>query len=146
MHGISASDSQRGVTLNELMITLVIVAILMGIAIPSYSAYVRRSNRTDATRTLTLDAQLLQRCYSQYYSFTAAGCPLTAGVYNSPNNYYSITVAIPTATTYTLSAAPIAAPQTADTACTLFTLISSGQQSAQNSLGANSSQTCWGSN
>ena len=68
---------KNGFTLVELMITVGIVAILAAIAIPSYSAYVMRSNRTDATRTMVADAQALERCYSQ--TFTYLGCaPLPA--------------------------------------------------------------------
>ena len=43
---------ERGVTLIELMITVVIVAILAAIAYPSYTQYVLRSHRTAAKTAL----------------------------------------------------------------------------------------------
>lgn len=136
-----------GFTLVELMITVGIVGILAAIAIPAYNAYVRQANRTDATRTMLQDAQALQRCYSQYFTYlptAPATCPIVAGTTNSPAGYYSITVAIPTATTYTITATPQNPPQTNDTSCTTFTLQSSGQETAQNSAAADSTSTCWG--
>ena len=42
----------KGFTLIELMVTIVIVAILASVAIPSYSEYVRKARRTEATTAL----------------------------------------------------------------------------------------------
>lgn len=133
-----------GFTLIELMIAVAVVGILAAIAYPSYQQFVRKSNRTDATRTMMQDAQALQRCYSQAYTYT--GCVTApAGTVNSPNGYYSITIA-PAATTYTITATTLAGPQANDTRCKTFVILSTGQQTAQDSGGADSTQTCWGSN
>ncbi|GAC1452380.1 MAG: type IV pilin protein [Steroidobacteraceae bacterium] len=134
-----------GFTLIELMIVVAIVAILAAIAYPSYQAFVRQANRTDATRALQLAAQSLQRCYSQKFTY-AAGCNVVAGNTTSPNLYYTISVAIPDAQDYTITATPLAPPQTADTQCASFVLASSGQQTAADSSGNNTTQACWGSN
>lgn len=139
------SSPAAGFSLIELMIVVAIVAILAAIAYPSYQAYVRQANRTDATKTMQLTAQSLQRCYSQNFTYAAA-CNIVAGATISPNLFYTITVAIPDAQDYTITATPLAPPQLADTQCATFTLSSSGQQTAQNSGGINTTQACWGSN
>jgi type IV pilus assembly protein PilE len=136
---------KNGFSLIELMIAVGIVGILTAIAIPSYSAYVKRANRTDATRSLSVTAQALERCYSQNFSYAVATCPV-AGVSPAPSSqgYYSVTIAIIAGppVSYTLTAVPVLAPQTADAACTQFTLTSTGLQGA---LPAGNTQTCWGS-
>ncbi len=135
---------QGGVTLIELMITLVIVAILATIAYPSYTGYVHKTHRTDATRALLLDAQSLQRCYSQYFDYTSAHCPYADGdSVASPNADYTITFAIPNSSSYTITATPTGT-QTADTDCAKLTVNSTGQQTAQDSGGSDTTAACWG--
>jgi type IV pilus assembly protein PilE len=137
-----------GFTLIELMVVVAIVGVLAAIAYPSYLAYVRQANRTDATKSLQLTAQSLQRCYSQNFTYLT-GCNVVAGSTPSPNAYYTIKLVIPDAQDYTLTATPANPPQTGDTGCWTFTLVSTGVQTAANSGGttnATITQTCWGSN
>ncbi|HEY2463523.1 MAG TPA: type IV pilin protein [Steroidobacteraceae bacterium] len=136
---------KNGFTLVELMITVAVVAILAMIAIPSYTQYIKRGNRTDATKTLTLDAQALERCYSQSFTYAVATCPIVGtSPAASPQGYYTITITVTAGPpeTYTLTAVPVRAPQTGDASCTAFTLDSTG---AQGATPAGNTQTCWGS-
>jgi type IV pilus assembly protein PilE len=137
------AGSERGFSLVELVVAMGILGILASIAIPAYLSYTRTSNRTDATRTMTVDAQALERCYSQ--SFTYVGCAgAAAGTLASAQGYYNVTIA-PAAGSYTITAVPVKAPQTGDSACAQFTLNSAGTQGATTAGAQNSTQQCWGS-
>ena len=136
---------RNGFSLLEFMIAIGIVGILAAIAIPAYMNYRRATNRTDATRTMTLDAQALERCYSQ--AFTYIGCAAApVGTANSTQGYYSITIAIASsAASYTITAVPIAPPQLGDDSCATFTLNSAGTQGATSSGHSDTTAACWGS-
>ena len=142
--------SARGMTLIELLVVVAIVAILASIAFPGYNSFTRRAIRTDATKTLQMAAQSLERCYSR--SFKYAACNVSGTVMNNgstmqtPNLLYKITFAIPDNQDYTLTAVAIAAPQTSDSQCTVFTLSSTGARAAQDNNGNNATKACWGSN
>jgi type IV pilus assembly protein PilE len=136
---------KNGFTLIELVVTMGIVAILAAIAIPAYSSSTKNANRTDATRTMTLDAQALERCYSQKFNYTDATCPAAASQ-PSIQGYYTVTIAVTTApATYTITAAPRTSPQTSDSSCWQFTLTSAGTQGATTESGSNNTKACWGS-
>ena len=118
---------QQGFTLIELMIAVAIVGIIAAIALPSYQAIVRKSNRAEAKTELMDVAQRLQRCYTVYARFDdTTNCGIykdlvDANKYTTRGGgYYEISIAPTTAddlrkTTYTLTATAKKTPQTQDT-------------------------------
>ncbi|WP_347331155.1 type IV pilin protein [Marinimicrobium locisalis] len=133
--------NQNGFTLIEVMIVVAILGILAAIAYSSYQNQVIRSNRSDARVTLSDTAQRLQRCYTSYSRYNDDNCTvyeqLTEGgaAIESAEGYYEVTISDDTATTYTLTATAIAAPQTSDDLCdTEMTL---------NHRGTRSPEACW---
>ena len=149
----SRQRREAGITLMELMVVVGIVGILAAIAYPAYTQYTMQVNRTDATKTMQLAAQALERCYSVNFTYLpTGGCNFNgnpvadAAQILTPGGFYTITFAIPDAQDYAMTAVANPGTQTADSQCASFTLSSSGQQAAQNSVGGNNTQLCWGSN
>lgn len=141
------NKKQSGFTLIEMMIAVAIVGIIAAIALPSYQASIRKSNRAEAKTELMDVAQRLQRCYTLYAKFNHASCSVygtvsaTTGYITRGGQYYKITIAVPASgnppeTTYRLTATAIKVPQTQDTTdgCNELTL---------DHTGAKAPAACW---
>jgi len=101
-------NNQRGFTLIEIMIVVVILGIIASIALPNYQEYVRKGNRTEAKSALLEAAQALERYYSvngTYLSGSALASVYKTSVPPGGTALYTIAVVgTPTADTYTLQA------------------------------------------
>ncbi|MCG5509817.1 type IV pilin protein [Ectothiorhodospira lacustris] len=95
----STAKAIAGFTLIEVMIVVVIIGILASISYPSYVRYVERTQATDGKVALLDAAQRLERCYTTQLSY--AGCTIPG---ESPEGFYKITSATPSATTFTVTA------------------------------------------
>ncbi|HAT1596929.1 TPA: type IV pilin protein [Legionella pneumophila] len=132
---------QSAFTLVEVLISMVIIGILVSIAYPSYLQYILKSRRADAHATLTQDQIILERCYSQNFSYAAACGALPAFPQTTPNGYYTINISNLTATTYTLTATPVGT-QTKDTECASMSINQANVKTAVDSS-ANAQPECW---
>jgi type IV pilus assembly protein PilE len=61
----------RGVTLVELLMVIVIIAILSSIAVPTYRSYVLRAQRTEATATLLRVQAAQEKFFAQNNIYAA---------------------------------------------------------------------------
>lgn len=104
-----------GVTLIELMIVVVVLAILAAVAIPSYREYIIRGNRSAAQQFMLTIAnrqeqfRLDARSYASTIGAGAGGLGLTAPPETATRYTFSMTndAAYPAATTYTITATAI---------------------------------------
>lgn len=134
----------RGVTLIELMIVIVVVAILASIAVPSYRNYILRTNRTEG-RAALLRVQVAQEKFflqnNTYTTNLTAAPPTGLGVgTTTPEGHYAITVVAGAGgiTTSYLATATAAGGQTQDTAaCLTLTINDQGVRTPAESSG------CW---
>ena len=76
----ATASRQRGFTLLELVIAMVVVAILAAVAIPNYNGYVTRSRLTEATGTLAAYRLRMEQAYQDNGNYGAGGCavPMTS--------------------------------------------------------------------
>ena len=137
----SRKQRVKGFTLIELMIVMTVIAILATIAYPSYVAWIRKANRSDAMNTLSLDQTIIERCYAQTFAYNAACASLPAFPQTSLQSHYTITLTNLTATTYTFTATAIGS-QALDTTCHTMTIDQTNQQTAKNNTGAIET-SCW---
>jgi len=129
--------SNRGFTLIEIMIVIAIIGIVMTIAFPSFTEYLKKGRRAEVAGLLSEQAQILERFYSQKNVYTGAA-GLSAG-----NDYYTITSTL-TDQTFLLTAVRKAGTSMATDKCGDFTIANTGVRSMVNATAGLTTKDCWG--
>jgi type IV pilus assembly protein PilE len=143
--------SQFGFSLIELMIVVAIVAIISAFAYPSYQRYVIKAKRTVAQNALLQVADRQQQFFMDNKRFAADLTNLGFGanpyvvdddgastVAGDAQAVYSLSLTNVTATTWTVTAAPLHGQLSRDTYCGSLSLTQAG---TKGKTGA--SDDCW---
>jgi len=126
----------KGVTLIELMIVIVIVAILASIAVPSYRNYVLRSHRVEAKTALLNLAAAQEKFYLQNNTYATNSLLTTAPpsglglAATTENGWYTVAIANGANAAGFSATATATGTQTADGDCASFTINQLGVKSA----------------
>ncbi|NNF17085.1 MAG: prepilin-type N-terminal cleavage/methylation domain-containing protein [Gammaproteobacteria bacterium] len=131
-----------GFTLVELLITIVVIAIVTSVAVPSYQQHVLRSQRGDATAALLLIAAQQEKWYLQNNTYSTSLTDL--GVTDTANKFYTLSIDSADSFQFVATASvDSTGPQKADKKCKSFTLDSAGARTAKDSDNADNSDYCW---
>ncbi|WP_455223135.1 type IV pilin protein [Kaarinaea lacus] len=116
----SNCHTNKGFTLVELMIVVIIVSLLAMVAVPSYNKSVSKARRADAQASLSNLAGAMERFFTDKGTYVGAagpiGTPTATGVPNIYHSqtpvdgnvkFYNLTIEVATAGAYTLRATPI---------------------------------------
>lgn len=149
---------QRGFTLIELMVAVVVIAILAAISYPSYTEYMNRGKRAEGKAALMRAAQQMERYYSlsNCYPSNTAACSTRASCgANASSSALALCHADVRAfsgdaaagSAYTISVTTnaqdftvTATPSYTDAKCGNYTLTNTG---AKGKSGTESVQNCW---
>lgn len=128
--------TQKGFTLVELMIVVVIIGILSAVAVPSYRDYVTRGRIPDATSNLATKRVQMEQFFQD--SRTYVGAPACNND-TTTSQYFNFACTTQTATTYTITA-------TGKDSMTGFTYTineANAKTSAISAAGWTGSDACW---
>lgn len=142
-----SSTRQRGFTLIELMIVVVILGILMLVALPAYQDSIAKTWRRKATACLVEMAQGMERRYTTGLSYIADTTDLTllppqvCSTEDGMGDRYVINLTpAPANDTFTLQALPQGVQSTRDSRCGTLTINQLGTRTVS---GAAAVAECW---
>jgi type IV pilus assembly protein PilE len=119
----------NGFTLVELLIAVAIVSILAVVALPSYTDFIARSNRTEAQRELLRIANIQEQFYVDTREYTADMIAL--GLDNDPfiteNSYYSIDATLANGD-FVLTATALEPQKSNDSICQVLSVSNTGKK------------------
>jgi len=150
---INRHDHRRstGFTLIELMIAVIVVAILVAIAVPSYADNVRRSQLNEAFNALSDYQVKLEQYFQDYKNYGNAGGTTCANGANAPSwnsfappgaQYFTFTCALTSNSNnqgYTLTATGSSAAALGH----VFTLTNGNVRQTTTFKGSAISKSCW---
>ncbi len=92
---------QKGFTLIEIMIVVIIVGILASLAMPAYNDYLMRAKIPDATSAIAIKRVSLEQFYQDNRTYTGSpACNTDTGT----SKFFDFSCPVLTDTTYTLQA------------------------------------------
>ena len=136
--------SHFGFTLLELMITVVVVAILAAVAVPSYLRHVQNARREMAKSALVDAAQKMESYYALNFSYAGAdsnGVPTlfaTKVPKDGTDNYYTLSISGSSRTYYSVVATPTSGSSQTSDVCGTLTMDRTGNKTA-----TGNSSNCW---
>ena len=131
----------RGITLIELMIVIVVVAILGSIAVPAYQDHVIRAKRSDAKVALLDTANKLDKALYTWGNYNNGGAvtvvtDIPGASATSPDGYYTLSFGLISTVAYRITATPTGSHS--DATCGSLSFDQAGLKTA-----TGDDQQCW---
>lgn len=127
--------TQRGFSIIEVIIVLLIIALLTVVLMPAYNSYITKSRRSDGIKSL-MAMQIAQEKYRLKNTDYASSPAAMSFSTDSIDGYYTMAVTANTASSYTITATA-GSEQAADTGCTTLTI------TYANNTATNTPTDCW---
>lgn len=130
----------RGFSLLELLITMMIISILLLAATPVYTSFLTKSYRSQAIADLMHLSSQMEYFYSLHATYAEASLAQLQIAEFTENHTYQLQIESATENSYLISANPVGTQATLDHHCGKLLLDEKGTQSV---TGTQTPEQCW---